>query len=929
MHKSHTGRALLLATLLFLAGCGQNLTATEHVAKAKDHMDKGELRPAMIELSSAVQKDPNSVEGRWLLAKVAADMGEGARAEKEIQKAMELGLNRASGQLTLVKALLLQGEFDRALQESSVMAPGTSKSDQAAILGLRGQVYVVKGQFDLAQQTLEQALQVKSDSVPALIGMTALHGYQRQYDVSRQWVDKALKADPTSPDAWNALGDLEGAQARLVEAEKAYEQAIKHRAAPYLEQIKRAQVRIQLKKFAEAAADIKSLKDAGFKDHPYVNYVAGLNQFAQGNYEQAAKDFQVSYELDPGFLPNRIYLATAQVRLGNTEQALKYAQKILADAPGSKIANNLLGSVLISRAEYTSAKDILQKTLVNSSNDTEALSLMTNIAMAEGDAVKALEYANRVAELEPDSKLAQDMLLMAKMISGEKLNDQLNAARADATEKGDDYTREFLIAVEAFRNNHPNEALERAKRLHLRYPEKVDPIKLVAASYLRLGKWDNAKSELEKAVKLVPNEPSATRTLAKIETIKGNLKEARDMLGPFVKANPLDEEAVLQLVDIESRIDKTAAIIPPLEQVVQHNPDANRARVKLAAEYLNKGRIQDVLKITSNLTDSQIKGQPALLELRGRAQMLAGDFRAARVTFENWTKLAPKSAPAHYHYANSLAASGDHAGVRKALESALKLNPRYLPARIGEVKMLVHSKELDKAQKALTKLKQDFGDQTEVLGIEGWFALGTKDYARAEKSFSTVIRRNPDTEIAILLVRSMWLQNKNDAAISFMQDWLKSHPKDLSILLHLAGAYLGMNRNDEARATYSKVVEISPEHVPALNNLAWLSRDKDLKRAMEYAQRAYQLAPKDPYVLDTLGMLTLKNGDLSRATSLLRDANARSPNDAQIQVHLATVLIQQGQRGEARKMLENVKAKATNKTAAEEARKLLEGLGER
>jgi tetratricopeptide (TPR) repeat protein len=126
-------------------------------------------------------------------------MGEGPRSEKEIRRAMELGLGKASAQLTLVRSLLLQGDLDRVLQESSVLAPDTSKADQAAILGLRGQAYIAKGQFDLAQQTLEQALQIKSDSIPALIGMTALHGFQRQYDESRQWVDKALKADPAHP----------------------------------------------------------------------------------------------------------------------------------------------------------------------------------------------------------------------------------------------------------------------------------------------------------------------------------------------------------------------------------------------------------------------------------------------------------------------------------------------------------------------------------------------------------------------------------------------------------------------------------------------------------------------------------------------------------------------------------------------------------
>lgn len=350
MQKSRSGPipALLVATLLLLSGCGQNLTAVEHVSKAKDYMNKGELRPALIELSSAVQKDPNSVEGRWLLAEVAANMGEGGRAEKEIRKAMDLGLNRASGQLTLVKSLLLQDDLDGVLQESSVLAPDLSNADQAAILGLRGQAYLAKGEFELGQQALEQALQIKPDTVPALIGMMTLNVLQRNYGVARQWIDKALKADPASADAWSALGDLERAQVRLTEAEKAYGQAIKHRTVPNLEQILRAQVRIQLKKYQEAEADIKALKDAGFKDHPYVNYVAGLNYFSQNKFQEAATAFQASHAVNPDFIPNRIYLATTQLRLGNTEQALGQAQQIAAAAPRSKTAQGLLGSVLLS-----------------------------------------------------------------------------------------------------------------------------------------------------------------------------------------------------------------------------------------------------------------------------------------------------------------------------------------------------------------------------------------------------------------------------------------------------------------------------------------------------------------------------------------------------------------------------------------------------
>ena len=921
--------ALLFAALLVLSGCGKNLTAAEHVAKAKDYMDKGNLRPALIELSTAVQKDPNSVEGRWLLAKVATDMGDGPRAEKEINKAIELGLNRTSGQVTLVQALLLQGELDRVLQESSVIPPGTSKPDQAAILGLRGQAYVAKGQFELAQQALEQALQIKPDAVQALIGMTALHGYQRQYDVARQWVAKALKADPGSPDAWSALGDLEMAQARPAEAEKAYGQAIKYRATPYLEQIKRAQVRIQLKKYAEAAADIKALKDAGLKDHPYVNYVAGLNYFAQKNYQDAAAAFQASDAVNPDFLPNRIYLATTQLRLGNTEQALNLAQKILADAPGSKTAQGLLGSVLISRSEYDGAKDVLQSILAKSPNDPQALGMMATVALREGDSAKGLQYAKKLASLEPNSKRVQDMLMVAKLMAGEALDSTIHQTGAQAAATGDVYTSELMTALAAFRDGKLKLALDSAKAMQSRYPDKVDPLKLAAAVYLAAGQWDQGKVELEKALKLQPNEPSATRNLAKVEVIKGNYQRAMELLQPLVKQHPDDVEAVQILAAAETRLGNPAGALAALEQASKSQPNDLNLLAELSQAQLKQGRAGQVVEMTRGLTDAQYRQQPTLLELRGKAQLMTGDQTGAAGSFGKLTQLVPNSAPAHFYYANALSSRGDAARARKELEQAVKLDPRYLPARVGEIKMHVQFKELDRARKALVKLRQDFGDRIEVLGIEGWFALGTGDYATAEQKLATAFKKQPDSELLLLTTRAQWAQKKQGPALKAMRDWLKDHPGDVPVRLQLAGAYLSLGQEAEAAAAYEQVVKTIPNFVPALNNLAWLNRDKAPKKAMDYAQQAYQLAPKDPLVLDTLGMLTLKSGDASRAVSLLREAVARSPNDAQIQLHLATALIQQGHTAEAQKLLQAVATKAAKTPAANEARKLLDSLGKR
>ena len=918
----------LLAVMIVLplaSGCDWigSSTPQQHIQKAKDLQSKGDIRSSIIELKNALQKNPDNAEARLLLGESYVKMQQGADAEKELLWAQKLGLTRAVVLPALVKAVLLQGNLDRVLAESSKLTPDISKADQATILGLRGQAFIAKGQFDPAQQALEQALQIKADSLSALIGMAALHYNRRQYDAARLWAEKALKADSSSADAWSALGDLELAQGRLAEAEKAFDSAVKHRGIPYIEQIRRAQVRVQLKKFPEAAADIHALQEAGFKNHFYVNFVSGLNQLAQKKYQDAATAFEASYTAAPDFLNNRIYLAITHQMLGNNKQALNHAQYVFSVAPHSREAKSLLGSVLISSGEYSGAKDLLKKILADSPNDPQALGMMVNVAMLEGDTAKGMEYAKKLAVLEPDSKQVQDMLMVTKLVAGEALGEVISQVGKQSAASNDTFSQELMLALAAFRDSKLKEALERAKTLHARYPDKADPPKLMAACYLAAGQWDQGKTELEKVLKLQPNEPSVIRSLAKVETLQGNYQRVQTLLQPLLKKQPGDAEAAMLMATAEIRLGNPAVAFEVLEQATKSKPGDLALRSKLGAEYLYTGRADKILEITRDLTDAQFRQQPALLELRGKAQLLSGDSSSATSTFEKLTKITPNFAPAHFQYANALANRGDATRARKALEQAIKLDPHNLPARVGEIKIHVQFRELDQAKKALTKLRQEFGDRAEVLAIEGWFALGTGDFAGAEQKLAAALMKNPSSELVILTSRAQWAQKKQELALKVMRDWLKDHPNDVPVHLQLAGSYLGMGKEADALAEYGQIIKIAPKHVLTLNNLAWLNRDKAPKQAMDYAQQAYQLAPTDPYVLDTLGMLTLNTGDISHAASLLRVAAANAPTDPKIQLHLGSVLLQQKNSTEAQKILENLIKKYPDTSDAKEARALL------
>ena len=75
---------------------------------------------------------------------------------------------------------------------------------------------------------------------------------------------------------------------------------------------------------------------------------------------------------------------------------------------------------------------------------------------------------------------------------------------------------------------------------------------------------------------------------------------------------------------------------------------------------------------------------------------------------------------------------------------------------------------------------------------------------------------------------------------------------------------------------------------------------------MEYAERAHRLAPFNPSVLDTLGLVLTRTGDAKKGVQLLRMASALSPAQAEIRLHLAQALAKSGDKSGARKELAEI-----------------------
>ena len=112
-------------------------------------------------------------------------------------------------------------------------------------------------------------------------------------------------------------------------------------------------------------------------------------------------------------------------------------------------------------------------------------------------------------------------------------------------------------------------------------------------------------------------------------------------------------------------------------------------------------------------------------------------------------------------------------------------------------------------------------------------------------------------------------------------------------------------RHDEAIEAYEKILEIDPNHIIALNNLAYALavHRKTPSEGLPYARRAAAAAPSNATVLDTLAWIQHLLGDSAGAAKVMAQLVKGNTLNPDIRLHAAVVFAAIGQSAIAKNQL--------------------------
>lgn len=918
--------AVLLGALAMtgLSGCGllDSAPEAEQIAHAQAALDRNDHQAAVVMLKSLLQANPDNRMARWVLGKAYIGYGDGASAEKELQRAR--GTEIADDVLApdLATAYYMQGEFAKVVAMNWPLNAG--KDVQASFAAVLADAHISLGDHTQAEASISRGEQIHPGTLQLQAALGRLRLAQNRYEDARQVLEDLTKTHPDFGRGWSLLGDLYQSQGQMEKAIEYFGKAIGTRFYDYSDLVKQTQLYIQLKQLDAAQRNLDNLKKRAPKDYN-VWYLQGLADVANERYDAAITALTEVIKYTPDNALANYYLGVAHMKLGNGDLAAHHLERAAALQPRLLPARRMLGIFMYQRNDLRRTIEMLGPVVRQRPDDVDAVSVLAAALLQQKRSAEAIVMLRNVVEKVPDSAMARFRLGAALLVSGQA-SEALTWMRA-AMEIEPTLAGAHALLVEQASKDvvFRDEGIALLLGLVEQNPTLVMLRNYLGALYRLKGDLESARAAYRAALALSPHDRTAKSNLAAMALQQNDTAEAERLYREMLDAQAGDAHALMQLAQIAAKRGDLAGVKTLLQRAVDANPHSLEPRLAVARLALSEGQYDKAVDTLAVVKDKNLENAE-LFALLGAAEMAQGATGRAVATLERAVQLAPQSDNAAYLLAKAYAIVGDERRFNEFLTRSLELNSNNFSATLAMARLKLLQNDLAAVQTYLDTAKRLAPEDAEVLAIEAELAAQQGSDATALRKRQQAFAAEPTAARMSALAHQQWRQGDRQGVLEMQRDWLAGHPDDLTVRLLLANNYLLLEREQEAIAEYRRVLDQDSNNVIALNNLAWLSRQTDMSGAIGFAERAYHIDSASINVMDTLASLYLQAGKAEEALRMAERVLAVKPEDQTAQFRVAQGMLAVGDRAGAELLLKSALQRPTDFPERAQAETLLRGL---
>ncbi|QSP93513.1 tetratricopeptide repeat protein [Marinobacter salinisoli] len=854
----------LLLTVLHLTGCKDQVTtsdASSHITRAETYAKQGQYRSAFIEVRNAIQAEPDNVDHVTRLASLYLDVG----AAKEAADLLEPWLEDHSEAVALIlaRAYVQQGKHLSATETLAKQTP-TSGTEQLDASLIRAEARRQSGEFAEALAMFEQIAESHPSNVEAIEGQLKTQlGLEQPAEATRT-ADGWLESNEAAPEVlyWKGIaqyqqGELEQAAATLTDAVTVVPTSdlllpIRRSILTALSQVLTAQGRT-----TEAQIYNRILAE-NTDTESKQQFEAAMSALKEGEIETAKGKLRDLLAASPDNEQVALMLGALSASTGELDEGV---QLLTANLDPETASAPLLRAATIAQVdagEREAALKNLERSIEARPKAPELLAMHGILALnVPGQEEAGVESLNKAIDIDPTNTRLH--LALARHFRQNAQKDQaLSHLRTAFTKAPDDwlttaYYLDSLVEAEA----RP-EAEEIRDSLLNGYPNDRQAVLLASMTDARLDNHAIASERLEALVENNPDWQPGLRALGSTYLNNGEREKALKTMIEVARLNPDDVTPLMQAASLYARDHSTAEVQDWLAKVGQQHSELEPLATGLAAQVnIREGNLDVAARQLESQPDSHafIRDVTAnLLAAETRRALMAKDFETAHQKITEALALQPEN-----------------------------LNLALIPVRIAELE-----KGNQHALDTLDEVEDTFGEQSITVRARAGLLLRSERPDEAIELLSSYYDKTKDIPTLSYLV-SVGQATGSDRTDEWTEEWVSKAPDSPAAHLKRGDILLQHGNEAEAETHYEKVLELRAGNVTALNNLAWLLRERDRKRALELAGKAVELAPQSAAILDTYGWILHLDGQHQAAAEQLEKAVMLDPEQEEIAEHLEQV----------------------------------------
>ena len=599
------------------------------------------------------------------------------------------------------------------------------------------------------------------------------------------------------------------------------------------------------------------------KQNPLLNQLKAVARAVDKDYPKALQFAETAItngSVDPALRLIAGYAAYQTGDFSGTNRHISFVASQLAD---NHPALKLLAASQLQLGLTNEAGEVLERIDELSAVDAPLLSKASYQLLQEGYEKDARQLIEKSTDI---SVTAEDLTRLGLLqLSLNNLEGIVNLEEAVA-KAPDLVSAQTTLATAYLASGQFDKALELAARWKASHPNEIKAYLLKGEIHLKRKQYAEAEAEYQQAISIDGKAVEPKMAQVKLLVLQQDFDQAGSKLSELLSINPNYLPALATNYLLKKRFGEEEQAIAQVKSAFTNNPQKLDLRLLLARIYLAESQFDQSLAVLNEIKD--VDQMPASFwKIKGQSLISSNQRSAAEKHYEAWLQVYPNDKDATIGRMLLLDNENKFA-------DGVTLARKYLQERDDiQVKLLlthflILSGDVAAAKKSYEELPQETYKLPLVKGFLARLQLFDKKPAEALENAKIAYQSSPNYRNAILLV-SIYEQIKQpEKGVAFLQQHIASHPEDLPSRMLLAERQIG-NDTQAAMRSYEVAVEQNAKNYIALNNLAYLHlQNGQVDKAQEYAEKALDLRPNDPAIVDTLAQVHVAEKEYDKALKL-------------------------------------------------------------